>query len=116
MLKATPALPPDPVLQADLDFPDVLPARTERDCPGLYNNLGVRKFDLHGWWCRLKRREPLPTATSNEKIVAYLATGKNHGHTALRKERRVARNRFIILTLVLMAVLWSVLSLLIPQL
>ena len=87
----------------------IIPARA--DSPRLYNDQGVRKFDLHGWWQRLNRtwRQPTP----NEKLVTYLAAGRNHGYTALRKETRVARNRLILLTLVLIAVLWSILSLLI---
>lgn len=118
-LENTPDLPPDPVLLPATEFPEAIPApaaELERDCPGLYNDLGVRKFDLYGWWQRLKGHETVPVTTSSEKIVTYLAAGRSHGYTALRKERRVARNRFIILTLVLLAVLWSILSLLIPQL
>mgnify|MGYP007063845102 CR=1 FL=1 len=82
----------------------------------LYNNQGVRKFDLHGWWQRIKQNEALPVPSPNEKLVTYLATGRSHGYTALRKETRIARNRFILLTIVLIGVLWSILSLLIPQL
>ena len=70
----------------------------------------------HGWWQRLKKPDVAPEPTPNEKLVTYLAAGRNHGYTALRKETRVARNRLILLTLVLIAVLWSILSLLIPQL
>ncbi len=76
----------------------------------------MRKFDLHGLWLRLKKTDTTPAPTPNEKLVTYLAAGRNHGYTALRKETRVARNRFILLTLVLITVLWSILSLLIPQL
>jgi hypothetical protein len=116
VLEKTPDLPPDPVLQADLEFPEMLPAEPARDCPGLFNEQGVRKFDLAGWWRRVKQRTPLPTPTPSENIVTFIASGKNHGYTSLRKERRVARNRFIILTLVLLGFLWSILTLLIPQL
>lgn len=88
----------------------------ELEHPKLYNDQGVRKFDLHGWWQRIKKKEPLPEPNPNEKLVTYLATGRSHGYTALRKETRIARNRFILLTIVLIGVLWSILSLLIPQL
>ena len=115
-LDETPDLPPDPVLQADLEFPELLPAEPARECPGLFNDQGVRKFDLAGWWRRVKQRAPLPTPTPSENIVTFIASGKNHGYTSLRKERRVARNRFILLAFVLLAMLWTVLSLLIPQL
>ena len=115
-LDETPDLPPDPVLQADLEFPELLRPEPERDCPGLFNDQGVRKFDLAGWWRRVKQHAPLPATTPGENIVIFIANGKNHGYTSLRKERRVARNRFIILTLVLLGFLWSILTLLIPQL
>ncbi len=86
-----------------------------RDCSSLYNDQGLRKFDLAGWWLRAKHPEPPPT-TKNEQLVTLIATGRHHGHTALRRDTRLARNRFVLLTLVLLAVLWSILSLLIPQL
>ena len=92
-----------------------IPAEPERDFPSLYNDQGLRKFDLAGWWLRKQHPEP-PPATKNEQLVTLIATGRHHGHTALRRDTRLARNRFILLTLVLLAVLWSILSLLIPQL
>ena len=113
-LEETSPLPKDPVLSSDANPADSFPL--EPDCPGLYNEQGVRKFDLHGLWLRLKKTDTTPEPTPNEKLVTYLAAGRNHGYTALRKETRVARNRFILLTLVLITVLWSILSLLIPQL
>ena len=115
-IKKTSRVPDDPVPRADEKFKSGTGATLEPDYPGLYNDQGMRKFDLHGWWQRTKRDEPLPKPTQNEKLVTYLATGRSHGYTALRKETRVARNRFILLVLVLVAVLWSTLSLLIPQL
>ena len=89
---------------------------SELNHPKLYNDQGVRKFDLYGWWQRIKKKEELPEPNPNEKLVTYLATGRSHGYTALRKETRIARNRFILLTIVLIGVLWSILSLLVPQL
>jgi hypothetical protein len=115
VLQETRYLPPDPILRADEDLTHSLPPVTDPNCPGLFNNQGVRKFDLAGWWLRA-RRQPAPAPTGNDKLVAYLAAGRNYGYTALRSERRVARNRFILLAFVLLAMLWTVLSLLIPQL
>ena len=89
---------------------------SELNHPKLYNDQGVRKFDLYGWWQRIKKKEGLPEPNPNEKLVTYLATGRSHGYTALRKETRIARNRFILLAIVLIGVLWSILSLLVPQL
>ena len=113
-LEETSPLPKDPILSNDSPPAELFPP--EPDSPSLYNDQGVRKFDLHGWWQRLKKPDTAPEPTPNEKLVTYLAAGRNHGYTALRKETRVARNRLILLTLVLIAVLWSILSLLIPQL
>jgi hypothetical protein len=115
VLQETRYLPPDPILRADEELTHSLPPITDPNCPGLFNNQGVRKFDLAGWWLRA-RRQPAPAPTGNDKLVAYLAAGRNYGYTALRSERRVARNRFILLAFVLLAMLWTVLSLLIPQL
>ncbi|MDP7011249.1 MAG: hypothetical protein QF685_07710 [Verrucomicrobiota bacterium] len=109
-------LPHDPLLKTEEGLVESVLTEPERDCPGLYNDHGLRKFDLAGWWLRMKHSKPLPAPTQNEQLVTYLATGRTRGHTALRKETRIARNRFILLTLVLLAVLWSILSLLIPQL
>ena len=115
VLRETRYLPPDPILRADETLTHSLPPVTDPNCPGLYTDQGVRKFDLAGWWLRVKR-QPDPAPTGNDKLVTYLAAGRNYGYTALRIERRVARNRFILLALVLLAMLWTVLSLLIPQL
>jgi hypothetical protein len=115
VLKETRYLPPDPILRADETLTHSLPPATDSNCSGLYNDQGVRKFDLAGWWLRA-RSQPASSPTGNDKLVAYLAAGRNHGYTALRSERRVARNRFILLAFVLLAMLWTVLSLLIPQL
>ena len=106
----------DPILRNDEVSLKDSENRPKRDDPRLYNEQGVRKFDLHGLWLKIKQCEPLPEPNQNEKLITYLATGRNHGYTALRKETRVARNRFILLTLILVGVLWSILSLLIPQL
>ena len=109
-------MPTSPFIKDEEGLPESIPAEPERDCPSLYNDLGLRKFDLAGWWMRVKRAKPLPAPTKNEQLVTLIAAGRHHGHTALRKDTRLARNRFILLTLVLLAVLWSILSLLIPQL
>jgi hypothetical protein len=115
VLEETRYLPPNPILRTDKVLTHSLPPGTASNCPDLYNDQGVRKFDLAGWWLRA-RRQPAPSPTGNDKLVAYLAAGRNHGYTALRSERRVARNRFILLAFVLLAMLWTVLSLLIPHL
>jgi len=62
------------------------------------NAQGMARFDLAGtlrrWWDRLRgkpRRNP-----RNPQLVTYLAAGGIEGLPALRHERRVARNRFLL--------------------
>jgi hypothetical protein len=74
-----------------------------------YNELGVRKFDLLAAWQRLKDVFKTPPA-SNPKLVNYLAAGSIQGLRPLRYEKRVARNRFIFLIIVLLLVLWGILE------
>jgi hypothetical protein len=69
--------------------------------------LGTRKFDVTASWRRLKSHFRGP-ATSNPKLVSYLAAGSIQGLRPLRYEKRVARNRFVFLVIVLALVLWGV--------
>lgn len=82
------------------------PARQEH-----YNDLGVRKYDLVAAWQRFKNAFRTPPA-SNPKLVNYLAAGSIQGLRPLRYEKRVARNRFIFLVVVLLLVLWGTLAML----
>ena len=74
-----------------------------------YNELGVRKYDLVAAWQRIKSIFKSPPA-SNPKLVNYLAAGSIQGLRPLRYEKRVARNRFIFLVVVLLLVLWGILA------
>jgi len=82
------------------------PAATE--APDIYNELGVRKYDLPALWNRLRNHFSGPT-TSNPRLVNYLAAGGVHGLRPLRYEKRVARNRFIALALILFLILFGTL-------
>jgi hypothetical protein len=107
------APPPPPPAPAAEQFEDVdhtplkspeSPARQEH-----YNELGVRKYDLLAAWERLKnsfRSQP----PANPKLVSYLAAGSIQGLRPLRYEKRVARNRFILLVTVLVLFLWGILA------
>ena len=64
------------------------------------------KLGFWQWMERLKRRFRGPP-TSNPKLVNYLAAGNIQGLRPLRYEKRVARNRFVALTLVLVIVLFG---------
>jgi hypothetical protein len=55
---------------------------------------------------RIKRHFRGPPA-ANPKLVNYLAAGNIQGLRPLRYEKRVARNRFVALTLVFVVVLFG---------
>ncbi len=69
-----------------------------------YNDLGVRKYDLPALWRRIWRHFQGP-ATSNPKLVSYLAAGGMRGLRQLRYEKRVARRRFLVLIAILFVLL-----------
>jgi hypothetical protein len=71
-----------------------------------YNEMGARKFDLMELAARIKRHFRGPPA-ANPKLVNYLAAGNIQGLRPLRYEKRVARNRFVALTLVFVIVLFG---------
>src|SRR5215471_8220103 len=72
--------------------------------PEHYNELGVRKYDLPALWQRIRNHFRGP-ATTNPKLVSYLAAGGIQGLRPLRYEKRVARNRFIVLVAFLFFIL-----------
>jgi cell division protein FtsB len=74
-----------------------------------YNELGLRKYDVTAAVKRLKAHFKGPAA-SNPKLVNYLAAGSIQGLRPLRYEKRVARNRFIFLVIVLVLLLWGILA------
>ena len=75
--------------------------------PAHYNDLGVRKYDLTGAWRRMTNHLRGPSA-SNPKLINYLAAGSIQGLRPLRYEKRVARNRLILLVVVLIVVLTGI--------
>jgi hypothetical protein len=81
----------------------------EADPRDRYNELGVRKYDLPALWHRLCNHFRRPT-TNNPRLVNYLAAGGVHGLRPMRYEKRVARNRFILLVVVLFLILLGVIS------
>ena len=65
-----------------------------------FNELGVRKYDLPALLRRIQSHFRGPS-TTNPKLVSYLAAGGIHGLRPMRYEKRVARNRFIVLVVIL---------------
>lgn len=72
--------------------------------PEHYNELGVRKYDLPALLGRVRNQFRGPS-TTNPKLVSYLAAGGIQGLRPLRYEKRVARNRFILLVAILFVTL-----------
>lgn len=77
--------------------------------PEHYNELGVRKYDLPALLKRVKNNFRGPS-TNNPKLVNYLAAGGVQGLRPLRYEKRVARNRFILLVAGLFLLLLGIIS------
>lgn len=101
-----PAKPP----AAEPVFEEIKPLKpgTDVEPSDRFNELGIRKYDLPALWQRLRDQFRRPT-TSNPRLVNYLAAGGVHGLRPLRYEKRVARRRFVLLTIVLLALLFGTL-------
>ena len=111
--KPVPAPPPpaaDPVFE-EVNRAGLAP-RVE--APEMFNELGVRKYDLPALWGRLRNHLRGPT-TSNPRLVNYLAAGGVHGLRPLRYEKRVARNRFIWLVVIVTIILFGLFYVLLPR-
>jgi hypothetical protein len=91
-----------------------LAAHAESEVPELFNELGVRKYDLPALFHRLRAHFRGPT-TSNPRLVNYLAAGGVHGLRPLRYEKRVARKRFIWLVVIVFIVLFGLFYALRPR-
>jgi hypothetical protein len=87
-----------------------LKSRTETvSTPDHYNDLGMRKYDLPAFFRRVRNHLRGP-ATMNPKLVSYLAAGGIQGLRPMRYERRVARNRFIVLFVFLFLMLVGIIA------
>lgn len=114
---ASSVLPPAPApstVQHEPVFEDVdrhhLRARGEADAsPERFNELGVRKYDLPALVVRMRNLFRGPS-TTNPKLVSYLAAGGVQGLRPLRYEKRVARNRFIALVIILFLLLLGIVT------
>lgn len=71
-----------------------------------FNDLGVRKYDLSAFFRRWKNNFRGPP-TANPKLVNYLAAGSIQGLRPMRYEKRVARNRFLFVTIGILLLLFG---------
>jgi hypothetical protein len=86
-----------------------LKSRDAASTPEHYNDLGVRKYDLPALFGRLRNHLRGPS-TTNPKLVSYLAAGGIQGLRPMRYEKRVARNRFIVLFVFLFLMLVGIIT------
>ena len=99
--------PQDPIFE-EVDH-ERLQAQQEQATSGQFDALGVRKYDLTAVWHRMKSHFRGP-ATTNPKLVSYLAAGSIQGLRPMRYEKRVARNRFIFFVVLLALVMWGLIA------
>jgi TolA-binding protein len=104
---SSPASAREPIFE--LISPPNTPLPAEESTPGRDNDLGVRKYDLAAAWRRIRNHFHGP-ATPNPKLVNYLAAGTIKGLRPLRYEKRIARNRVIFVSILLLFVIWVVLA------
>jgi hypothetical protein len=76
--------------------------------------MGIRRDSFSSVWQRIKAHFRGPV-TNNPKLVNYLAAGSIQGLRPLRYERRVARNRFIVLAIIFSVILWGIVALLLKR-
>lgn len=110
---ATPHAPRTPAVSREPIFESVeqaIPAGQTENSSAHYNELGVRKYDLAAAWRRILNYLRGPGA-HNPKLVSYLAAGSIRGLRPLRYEKRIARNRFMVMSLFFLVVLWVLISL-----
>ena len=90
---SAPPMPPDLVFE-EMNQEHLTPKTDLETTTAHYNELGVREYNFPALLARLRHFFHGPS-TSNPKLVSYLAAGGVQGLRPLRKEKRVARNRFI---------------------
>ena len=93
------------------DVPNKNPFKTngEEPEPEAEPDIGVRKGNVSEMWKRIQNQFRTPPA-SNPKLVSYLAAGSVQGLRPLRYEKRIARNRAIVLIVLLVLVIWGLLA------
>jgi len=106
--KEVPPVPAAPVFEK-VDTKRLMKPVEASTTPEHYNEFGVRKFDLPAVIQRLRESFRGPT-TSNPKLVSYLAAGGIQGMRPLRREKRIARNRFLGLVIILLLALLGLLA------
>lgn len=106
---STPAPPPREPVFEQINYQKSREQSEIESSPERYNDLGVRKYDLFAavrrWYRHLRG-----TPTANPRLVSYLAAGSIKGLRPLRYEKRIARNRFIFLSVFFALILWGIIA------
>lgn len=74
-----------------------------------YNDMGMRKYDLVGFFGRIKHLFQ-GSSHSNPKLVNLLAAGSVQGLRSLRYEKRIARHRFFAVIIFVILILLTMLA------
>lgn len=90
-----------------------------RDPKAHYNSQGIKKLDLMGWIKRQTEKSPASEkanieAASTTKWVQYMATGGVRGIEPLRREKRIARNRFLLMFALFLVILCGIFAVMRP--
>jgi hypothetical protein len=108
-----PAVPPparEPIFE-DVDQKQLKERAEPPSTPDHFNELGVRKYDVTALAGRVKQMFRGSTP-ANPRLISYLAAGGIQGLQPLRREKRVARNRFIALAAFLFLMLLGIIFML----
>jgi cell division protein FtsB len=100
---------PEPIFE-EVDHASIHSNSEKNSSPLHYNEAGVRKFDLVALWDRCISFIK-PPAPSNPKLLSLLAAGNIKGLQPLRREKRIARRRVILLAVIFLFLLWFILGL-----
>ena len=115
---AAPEAPPPPPSPTEQVFETLdhqrLQAPPEAINKALFNELGVRKYDLPGAWLRLKNFFR-GAETPRQPFVKLLAAGNIQGLKPLRYEKRIARRRFVVFAIFLFMALWALIALILRR-
>ena len=103
----------EPIFE-EVDHARIHNGRQKDSTPSHYNEAGVRKFDLVALWDRCVSFIK-PPSPSNPKLLSLLAAGNIKGLQPLRREKRIARNRVILLALIFLFLLWFILGLILKK-
>jgi len=102
-LPATAGAPREPIFE-EVDQNRLQAKADAKTTPEHFNDLGVRKYDLAAFFQRIKNHFRGPP-TANPKLVNYLAAGSIQGLRPMRYEKRVARNRFLSVVIIILLLL-----------